>query len=159
MIFRRLVLQAPVLFTLCLYSVLSSPSLHAGRLDVLNPRVITTVQGMRVTSAYFDLTNKRHREVTLVNIDSDIADRLEIHRHVTTDGLRKMQRVAHGVAIAPGKTVAFEPGGYHIMIMNLNRVIEDGDNIPLTLRFANGQTQVIYAKAVKSAYNRTSKVQ
>jgi copper(I)-binding protein len=47
-----------------------------------------------------------------------------------------------------GKTVALEPGGYHIMLMNLPKPIAPGDAVPLTLTIeSGGKRQTIEVKA------------
>lgn len=39
----------------------------------------------------------------------------------------------------PGADVAFTLGGYHIMLMNAKKHLEPGDQLPVTLIFADGQ--------------------
>lgn len=48
----------------------------------------------------------------------------------------RMREVTDGVAVAPGTTVKFAPGGYHIMLMGLKQPLKAGDRFPLTLKFA-----------------------
>jgi copper(I)-binding protein len=39
------------------------------------------------------------------------------------------------VLIAPGGTVRIEPGGIHLMLVNLKAALETGKPVPLTLEF------------------------
>ena len=38
--------------------------------------------------------------------------------------------------IEPGKPVTLAPGGYHIMLMDLQQPLKEGDKFPVTLSFA-----------------------
>jgi len=41
------------------------------------------------------------------------------------------------VNIPAGEQVVFEPGGYHVMLINLQRDLIDGETISLNLKFKN----------------------
>ncbi len=56
------------------------------------------------------------------------------------DGVMTMRPIAKGVAIAPGKSVSFAPGGFHLMLMGLKAPLKQGDKVPLTLTFAKAGT-------------------
>ncbi len=51
------------------------------------------------------------------------------------DGMMTMKEVT-SVMIPAGGTVHFEPGGYHVMLIELVKPLEVGQTIPLTLTFA-----------------------
>jgi hypothetical protein len=52
------------------------------------------------------------------------------------------------VDLPKGKTVSLEPGGFHIMLMNLKKPIAAGDVIPLTLVIeSGGKQQTVEIKA------------
>ena len=50
-----------------------------------------------------------------------------------------MQQATH-IVIEPGESVALEPGGYHIMLINLQQPLVDGEKFPMTLRFEHAGT-------------------
>lgn len=52
----------------------------------------------------------------------------------------KMRPVEGGVDLAPGTTVEFKPGGYHIMLLDLKHKLNEGQRFPLTLTFAKAGT-------------------
>jgi copper(I)-binding protein len=58
-----------------------------------------------------------------------------VHRSVEEDGVTRMEHQEDGVPIPAGASLAFAPGGYHLMLMQLDRRLEKGDSVPLTLRF------------------------
>ena len=46
-----------------------------------------------------------------------------------------MSEKPNGIEIKPGQTVTLEPGGLHVMLMNLTKTIVAGTKIDLTLKF------------------------
>ena len=111
-----------------------------------NPRVKTTPPGIANSVGYFDITNYGDDDITLININSDIADRTEIHQHTMANGLMRMQKI-EALIIAAKSTVKFEPGSYHIMFINVNQPIVEKQQVELTLSFSDGSSQIIVALA------------
>lgn len=57
-------------------------------------------------------------------------------------GMMQMQPVSE-IAIPGGKTVMLEPGGYHIMLLELAEPLKEGSSVEVTLTFAKaGEKQV-----------------
>ena len=48
-----------------------------------------------------------------------------------------MRAAPDGVAIKPGKPLAFQPGGYHLMIVGLKSAFLPGESVHVTLHFAH----------------------
>ena len=53
-----------------------------------------------------------------------------------------MRHVA-AVELPSGETVAFEPGGLHVMLTELAGPLESGSSFELTLTFARAQPQTV----------------
>jgi copper(I)-binding protein len=60
-------------------------------------------------------------------------------------GSMTMQPV-DAVELPAGETVALEPGGYHIMLLDLVEPLEVGDTIEVTLTFESGAEQTVTAE-------------
>jgi copper(I)-binding protein len=56
----------------------------------------------------------------------------EVHESVTQDGAMSMHET-HGVELAAGEPVRFEPGGLHVMLVDLRTPLEAGQRFDLTL--------------------------
>jgi len=125
------------------------------KIHIKHARVNPIFAGMPVTAAYFTLRNKSDEDITLVAVSGSISERIEIHEHTMENGLMRMQKITSGVAIPAGKKTRFKPGGYHIMIMDLNQDIKEGDIVELTLEFDDGSTQMINAKAKKPSMDHS----
>ncbi|HKK05031.1 MAG TPA: copper chaperone PCu(A)C [Gammaproteobacteria bacterium] len=89
-------------------------------------------------AGYFALTNTGQRTARLVGAASPAFARVMLHRSTHRGGVAHMEHV-EGVDIAPGKTLHFAPGGYHLMLMKRRHRLNPGDSVPVTLRFADGR--------------------
>jgi len=78
----------------------------------------------------------------LTGVSSPVAGKAELHESFSEGGVSKMRPVA-SLALDQGKPVVLGPGGYHIMLTDLKRPLNQGDAFPVTLTFANaGQVTV-----------------
>ncbi|GBD24586.1 hypothetical protein HRbin29_02268 [bacterium HR29] len=88
-----------------------------------------------VSSVYMHIENRGSQADRLVGVACPLAGMAQIHEVVTEGGQSKMQEMAHGLEIPPGGHVELKPGGYHIMLMDLERPLQEGETIEVTLRF------------------------
>lgn len=105
-----------------------------------------------MTGVFAKITNNTDADVTLIGGSSDIAPMVEVHEVVMSDGAMKMQKKEGGIVIPAHGSVTLEPGGLHVMLMNLAKPILDGDMITVTLDFdgADSQTLTLPAKTSES---------
>ncbi len=87
-----------------------------------------------MTVGYMSLLNKGHHDDRLVGVQSDIADRIELHTHKMDGDIMRMRKV-DGVDIPAGGKAVFEPGGLHLMIFGLKERLITGDEIEVELEF------------------------
>jgi copper(I)-binding protein len=90
--------------------------------------------GQTRAAVYLRLENTQPRERMIQLVSTPIAGTAEVHRHFYEDGMMKMRAVPHA-RIAAGSVMAFEPGGYHIMLMDVAEAPKVGSRFPLTLEF------------------------
>lgn len=91
--------------------------------------------GARVAGGYMRITNTGKTADRLIGGSTVIAKRFEIHEMAMADGVMKMRELAQGLEIKPGETVELKPGGYHIMLMDLQSRPQAGANVAATLKF------------------------
>ncbi|MEO8273503.1 MAG: copper chaperone PCu(A)C [Chloroflexota bacterium] len=92
-------------------------------------------QGMdRPAAGYLVITGGSQGDA-LIGASSPVAGSVELHE-TTTDpsGMTGMHPVAR-VEVAAGSTVTFQPGGYHLMFMQLSGTIEIGGTVQIDLTF------------------------
>jgi iron complex outermembrane receptor protein len=91
---------------------------------------------------YLTLINRGKADDALLGAMSPIASRVEFHQTTLADGMARMRPLT-AVALPAGKTVKLEPGGIHLMLVELNKPLEAGALVPLTLEFRNaGKVEV-----------------
>ena len=100
--------------------------------------------GKYMTGSFMTIKNSGGADVTLVGGSSKDADRIEIHEVVNGS----MQPLSDGLVIKAGKSVKLRMGGYHVMLLGLNRDLKAGDEITVTLEFDDGQS-IDYTAPVK----------
>lgn len=90
-------------------------------------------------AGYLSVENNSGETRTLVGASGALFERIEIHRTVyeQDSGLARMIREEE-LYIASGQSLRFEPGGYHLMLINPKKALTEGDSVTLTLLFANG---------------------
>ena len=128
------------LTALTLVAGLAAP-VPAGAEDVVVERAWSraSIGTSRPGAAYMTIRNAGDLVVTLTGIRTDLAMKPEIHRTSTnSEGVSSMKPVGE-IEIAPGETVAMEPGGLHAMLKDLQRPMTEGETFSLTLVFSDGK--------------------
>jgi copper(I)-binding protein len=85
----------------------------------------------------------------LIAVESQAAGSTELHASMTMGpgGMTGMQRL-DGLDIPANGTVAFAPGGNHVMMFGLGATLKAGGTVPLSVRFEKGAPLTIEAKVV-----------
>ncbi len=128
-------------------ALLSVPALAhdytVGSLKIGHPWARATPKGAPVGGGYLSITNTGSEPDRFIGGSSQISKKFEIHAMSMDHGVMKMRELGDGLEIQPGQTVTLKPGGYHVMFVNLNQPLKQGDKIPATLDFAKaGKVQV-----------------
>lgn len=66
-------------------------------------------------------------------------------------GAMVMQELTDGLALTGGETVSFEPGGYHVMLLDLAQPLVVGDEVDLTLEFAEAGSTTLSVEVAETA--------
>ncbi len=88
-------------------------------------------------AVYFAITNGSEAPAILRAAYVDAAEEAMLHASVEVDGVMRMEH-QESIAIAPGETVNFAPGGLHVMAMDLDPALEPGGTVEVTLTFESG---------------------
>jgi copper(I)-binding protein len=106
-----------------------------GDLLIAAPWSRATPQGAAVAGGYVTITNKGTSADRLVSFSTNLAGQPEIHEMKEEGGIMKMRPLKAGLAIPPGATVKLEPGGYHLMLLQLKQPLVAGQRFKATLVF------------------------
>lgn len=140
-----------------------------GALRAEDARARAQVASAGPSAIYLQLTNDSDADAELVavSVPAEVAGYTELHETVPVEddemsegempddemseggmsegemsegmGGMRMQQVS-GVPVPAGDSVSLEPGGLHIMLMELPDDLQDGETFEATLEFADGST-------------------
>ncbi|MDM4719523.1 copper chaperone PCu(A)C [Micromonospora sp. WMMA1363] len=122
----------------------ASASTAAGLLGIRDPWVKAADKGM--TAAFGTFVNDGDADVTITSASTEVS-RMELHEMTMQDGKMVMQAKQGGIVIKAKSEHVFQPGGDHLMMMDLKQPVRAGDEVTLTLTFADGRTQTFTAVA------------
>jgi copper(I)-binding protein len=106
-----------------------------GPLVIDRPWSRATPHGATVAAGYLVIENKGPNPDRLVSVAAEIAGRSEIHEMAVDQGVARMRPLARGLEIRPGAAVKLEPGGRHLMFVDLKRPLKPGERFKGTLVF------------------------
>jgi hypothetical protein len=90
-----------------------------------------------MTAGYLSVFNPGPDEIVIVSVESPQFGSIEMHGTDIVDGVSRM-RQRETVAVPPGETVNFEPGGLHLMLMEPVEGIPESGSIELVLILGDG---------------------
>lgn len=141
----------PVLLSVCvLFSGCGSESNSPNESDSTNEVVLGKIaidnawarpgseQGK--SAVYLRISNGTASTDTLHSFSSDAAESVELHESIKNDDGTSSMQPAGKQVIASGKKLRLQPGGLHLMLINLKRNITVGDTLQISLEFAHAGT-------------------
>lgn len=134
--------------TLFATPLLATPALahefKAGELTIGHPYSFEVPSSARAAAGYLTVTNAGSAPDRLIAVEAKVGNPM-VHLSEEKDGVARMTHV-EAVEIAPGQTVTFAPGGYHIMFTGLSGTSwTAGEKIPATLVFEKtGKVPVVF---------------
>jgi copper(I)-binding protein len=92
--------------------------------------------GQTVGGGFMTIVHQGGGEDRLVSATTPIAREVQIHTMNMDGGVMRMRPVEGGLAIPADGRVVLQPGGLHLMFMEINAPLVAGTTFPVTLRFA-----------------------
>jgi len=106
----------------------------AGDLAISAPWIRASAPGQTNGAGYMLIAHHGQQDDRLLAVQSDAAERIELHTVVTENGMARMRQV-DSVTLTAGKKTALAPGGYHVMFMKLKAPFQAGQTVAATLQF------------------------
>lgn len=97
-------------------------------------------------AVYMILTSEIDDAVISADVDISVAATAEVHETLMNDDGSMGMQMVDRVELPAGQAVAFEPGGYHIMLMGLISPLEVGEIVTVTLTLESGELVVVDAE-------------
>ena len=114
----------------------------AAEVTVENAYVRAIPPGQMMSASFMTLKNDAAESVSLIAGHSSIAKSVELHTHTNNGGVMQMRQVDK-VDIPANGTATLQPGGFHIMLIGLNKDLIEGQEVDLTLDFSDGSSHVL----------------
>ncbi len=125
-----------IVFTLAIVVFLSSCAAPATEsVEVHDAWTRPAAQG-GTGAVYFVIHSSAAEELTRVS--SDVAEAVEMHESKMNGDVMEMRQL-QSIPLGAGEEVLLEPGGLHVMLVNLERDLKAGDEIEITLHFKSYQ--------------------
>ncbi len=120
----------------------------ADNVTVQEPYVRLAPPNAPATGAFMVIKNNGDKDVKVVKADNPVSKVTELHTHLNDGGVMRMRPVAAIDVKAKGDAV-LQPGGLHVMMINLLTPLKEGDSVPITLTFDDGSSKKVDAKVVR----------
>lgn len=104
-----------------------------GDITIVHPWSRPAAQGQNGV-IYLEISNGGATDDRLIAVSTPLAGRVELHRSTMEDGIHRMEKV-DSIAVPAGGTVALEPGGLHVMLIDLKFMLMAEETIPATFSF------------------------
>ena len=111
-----------------------------------------TVSNATVAAAYFTITDNA-RPDRLIGVSTPVAASAQLHETINDNGIMKMRPIST-LALNPGKSVTFAPGGKHVMLMELKSPLKAGDSFPMILTFEHARPLTVTVNIEASGSTR-----
>ena len=116
-----------------------------GDIAVTDVWVRQPAEGQTTSAAYGTITNNGDTDITLIGGSVPFDATVEIHETLMDDeGTMQMQEREDGFVVAAGATFELEPGGPHVMMLDIDPT-DFVDDVEVTMIFDDGTELVVVA--------------
>lgn len=106
----------------------------ASTIVVEQPWARATPGGAKTGAAYMTLKNNGASGDRLLSATTSVAEKVQFHKMTNEGGVSRMQEMPN-VNLEPGAQVVFQPGGMHMMLVELKQPLKEGQTLSITLQF------------------------
>lgn len=96
------------------------------------------------SAAYMTIENKTQKDIVLESVTSKEIERIEMHKMERVDGKMTM-RLAEEIRVPSSGRTELKPGALHFMLFGIQKPLEKGAAIPITLKFQDGTSVEVSA--------------
>jgi copper(I)-binding protein len=108
---------------------------RAGDITVSDPFARASAGMAKAGAAFLTLKNAGAADDQLMSASTPVAEHAELHAHIRDGDVIRMRQIDF-IEVPAGQTVSLEPGGLHVMLIDLKAPLQEGQEFPLTLTFA-----------------------
>lgn len=116
-----------------------------GNIVIDDPIVRATPANAPVSAGYMTIRNTGDEADTLISGSVGFAGKTELHEMSMDNDVMQMRALNGGIEIPAGGEITLMPGGLHMMFMNMQEQMKEGEQHTATLTFENaGSIDVIF---------------
>ena len=104
-------------------------------IKIVDPWMRPNAKGM-ASALYFTIENNSEAADTLYKVESELAERIEIHETYSNGDVMGMREVGI-LVIEANSSFDLKPGAHHIMLMKLKQDLKNNDDGDFILHFKN----------------------
>ena len=130
---HRFAMSAAILLNMSVVAV--AQQFKANSIVIERPWTRATPAGAKVAGGYMTITNTGSEPDRLIGGVLPQAGRFEVHDMKMNGNVMQMREVQGGLEIKPGQKVELNPGGSHLMFMQLREPLKQGETLKGQLRF------------------------
>lgn len=121
----------------------NTDTIIVGELHMFDRRAIETPPIARNAGGFLSIYNYSSDANRLISASSPVAERVELHTMTMENDVMRMRELEDGIELPGDAQVDLQPGGLHVMFINLTGPFVVGDEVPVTLVFEGGEEQDI----------------
>ncbi|MGR5068316.1 MULTISPECIES: copper chaperone PCu(A)C [Vibrio] len=135
--------------TLVLGALLLS-SIAQANLSVMpqDPYARAMAPGALTSAVFVTFANRSQEDINIIAAETPAAGKVELH-DVIKDGDVMQMRQIERITLKANETTELKPGSLHIMLFDLTKPLNEGDEIEVTVTYDNGQKQSFKAPVKK----------
>lgn len=116
-----------------------------GDLIIDNPVARATPANAPVSGGYMIISNTGDEADRLIGGEAGFAGKVEVHEMAMDGDVMRMRELEDGIEIPAGGSVVLQPGGLHVMFMQLGDRLQEGEERTVMLNFEDaGEVQVVF---------------
>ena len=133
---------------LCLILFLVACTEKPKEIEVTQAVMNALPPGQQLGAVYLKIQNPFPETQVLNYVHSDVAEYIEVHRHIYDNGMMQMRPVKH-LMVDANSEILFKPGGYHLMLFGISEPLAVGDKFTVWFEF-NGKLPLEAVVSVKT---------
>ena len=114
-------------------SAYADQEIKFGKLKIEDPYARATVPAQKAGGAFVKIKNTGAAD-KLIAVSSPVAKEMQLHTMSMEGNVMKMREVK-AIDIPANGAVELQPGGFHLMLIDLKSQLKAGDQIPVKLKF------------------------
>ncbi|MGR5134124.1 copper chaperone PCu(A)C [Vibrio alfacsensis] len=135
--------------TLALGALLLSPIAQAN-VDIMphGPYARAMAPGAVTSAVFVTFANRSQENINIIGAETPAAGKVELHDVIKDGDVMKMRQIER-ITLTANETTELKPGSLHIMLFDLTKPLNEGDEIEVTVTYDNGQKQSFKAPVKK----------